>query len=167
MYVAGLHIPFDPSPSQLSECIVWSTLFLSHARLIKQQRQAFVKADKEGGSIARSPYTLAGRLVTPVHAVATVFMPFAYILAMPLLVFRQPQWLEKWALPDGGLSAHQKVVLRIGAGLVVCAVTETSGRVIRQLGRSFHAISVRPYRPKNVTVILKTITTGTRETQDC
>ena len=140
MYIAGLELTM--SSTQLTESLAWSSLVLSHYRLFSQQRRAMIAANKDGGNIKRAPITLVGKLVTPVHALATMLQPALYLLAVPFLGFRQPGWMESWTLPDGGSNEFQKRTLRVGAGLCIWVLGEAGIRITRHLGRSFHAIGV-------------------------
>ncbi|KAG8212880.1 hypothetical protein J3R82DRAFT_11213 [Butyriboletus roseoflavus] len=97
-----------------------------------------VDAESKGGRIRAETMPILGRIVTPIHALATFIPPAVYIGALVLNKFRQPEWMAQFALSDEvagvRLDPAWKGALRAGAvvsGLGSFRQAHTHGSVTR------------------------------------
>ncbi|EIW77391.1 hypothetical protein CONPUDRAFT_84488 [Coniophora puteana RWD-64-598 SS2] len=144
MYIAGINVPFDPSTDMDLPAYLTTTYILVHT--FRGMAAMAKVAGSEGGKIRpdRMPATSLGKIVSPIHGLSYFIPQLAILVGVPLGGFRQPQWMQGWALPDWGLGEKERIGLRVAA--CVLSVVMAHGlvtKVTKALGSQWHAIGRR------------------------
>ena len=145
MYVAGLNLTLTPTVTSpgLAEPLVYTTVLASVGSFLLRANQRMKLANEKGGEIKRWPTSIIGKLVTPVHGIATIAAPAIYLVTMPFTGFKQPEFFENTALPDfAELGEVGKVVVRFAAGVAMACLFRIGTKAIDHLDKQFHYIGV-------------------------
>ncbi|KAH0833435.1 hypothetical protein J3R83DRAFT_12549 [Lanmaoa asiatica] len=98
MYIAGLNLPIS-STQVVETLVVFSAVdFFRHVR--GSMKTIAVHAESKGGRVRAETMPILGRIVIPIHALASFLPPAVYIGALVLNKFRQPVWMAQFALSD-------------------------------------------------------------------
>jgi hypothetical protein len=140
MYIAGLNL----SHAQGIESMVCLTTAAQIFIASRQHRAAVRHAESEGGSVIKLPASLAGRIVTPIHAAAVAVPPLVYLGSVILNGLIQPAWIQCWRLPFE-ISVRQEAWLRTAACVAALGMSRIAGKTFNYLGKQFHYIGVSIY----------------------
>ncbi|KIK64289.1 hypothetical protein GYMLUDRAFT_39851 [Collybiopsis luxurians FD-317 M1] len=140
-YLAGVHL----SHTQSIEALAAASTVVTYVGIISSQRRWLSKADKEAGRITAFPTTFWGRLVTPLHAVATAALPISYLVGVLSNGMRQPEWYTRTSLDlvGVGIDAKEMGYARIAASLGLLGTLWWHERIVRVLGKQLHYIGPR------------------------
>lgn len=141
MYIAGLNLPISNAQGKCSlehlstlakaqgtvgaEALAVASTFGSFVLMVREQMRLAKLAAASAGPIQTPsrPLPLAGKLATPIHALAMWLPPISFMLGTTINGFTQPNWISRFNLDDllrdQGLSVRStaKTVLRAVAGL--------------------------------------------------
>src|SRR5882762_565198 len=98
MYIAGLYL----SHAQGIESIVCLTT-AAQIFIASCVHKASVKRGEAAGPVVRSPTSLTGRIITPIHGASTVVPTLVYFVSVIANGLVQPGWIQRWRLPDIGV----------------------------------------------------------------
>ncbi|KAJ3768582.1 hypothetical protein FB446DRAFT_694803 [Lentinula raphanica] len=138
MYIAGIHL----SHAQGVESIVAASTMAAMVSIVRDQRKTLTKASKEGGDITAGPKSFAGRIVTPIHAVAILSAPVSYLVAVFSNRMVQPEWYEQTSF-DVSLSVGQLAWTRTAGAVGLLGSAWMMRVVLNHLGKQLHYIGTR------------------------
>ncbi|KIJ64445.1 hypothetical protein HYDPIDRAFT_90192 [Hydnomerulius pinastri MD-312] len=143
MYIAGLNLPI--SLSQGVEALVTLTTIDFFRYVMGRMRAVKVSSDEKGGRIRPEtmPTSFLGRVISPIHGLATFVPPVAFILGVTLNSFKQPDWMLKMALPDDIVQPEVKTALRLATCVASLAMKIVMDRTFNTLGEQWHVIGRR------------------------
>ncbi|KAF5365559.1 hypothetical protein D9757_010904 [Collybiopsis confluens] len=139
-YLAGIHF----SHAQSIEGLVTASTIATFVGIISTQRKWQAKANKEAGEISALPTSFWGRLVTPLHAIATVTVPVSYLTGVLSHGFRQPGWYTRTGL-DKLVSVDTEAIgyARVVASLGLLGTLWWHEKILNVLGKQIHYIGPR------------------------
>lgn len=143
MYIAGLKSPLSP-PQWLEVLVVLGTAEYFPYVTAKMKQLAVISESKAGKVRPESiPPAFLGRIITPIHRLAIFVPPLIYVGAVALNGFQQPDWMAKFAFPDGTLDSTWKNGLRVLACIASFTLKGLTDSIFEHLGDQWHAIGVR------------------------
>lgn len=142
MYFAGLN--FALNHTQGVELIVVSTTFFQLAKAIRDQKRVKQCADTQGGAVDISAASLAGYIVTPVHALALALPPIIYTGAVIANGLVPPAWVERWRLPFE-IGVGEEAWVRTAACAASVGLSVLMKKVLDFLGKQWHYIGVSDF----------------------
>ena len=141
-YLTSLRLPVSP-PQWLEVLVVLSTVdFLWHT--IASVKSFAVISESKAGRIRPDsmPPTFMGRIITPIHGLATFVPPLVYIGVLVLNGFQQPEWLAKCTLSAELGNSTWGNALRVIACIASFASRPFMDTTLKHLGDQWHAIGV-------------------------
>ena len=142
MYIAGLNL----SHTQGVESIVCLTTAVHIITFARQSHAAIQHANKDAGAVIRSPTSLIGRIVSPIHSAAITIPTVVYLGSVVVNGFVQPAWIQRWRLPEIGIG--EEAWVRTAACVVALGISRLTGATFNSLGKQFHYIGVSPVYAK-------------------
>lgn len=142
MYIAGLRFPLSP-PQWLEVLVVLSTTdYIRYT--IGIVKTIAVASESKAGRIRpdRMPSMLLGRIISPIHGLATYVPPLIYVGALVLNRFEPPEWMARYALPSGMIDETWKNGLRVLACAASFGMKSVAESGLHHLGDQWHAIGV-------------------------
>ena len=109
----------------------------------RQHNAAVKRAETEGGSVVKLPTSVAGRIVTPIHAAAAAVPALVYLGSVVINGLEQPDWMQRWRLPYIGIG--EEAWLRTAACAASLGLSAATGATINYLGKQWHYIGVSIY----------------------
>lgn len=140
MYIAGLRLPLS-SPQWLEVLVVLGAADYIRYTVAKVKTLA-VASESKAGRIRqdRVPSTFLGRIVTPIHGLATVAPPMIYVGALVLNRFQPPEWIARYALPFEMRDSTWRSALRVVACVADLALKSFTDSIFGHLGDQWHTI---------------------------
>jgi hypothetical protein len=140
MYLAGLHL----SHVQGIESIVCLTSVAQIFIGLRQHATIIKRADAEGGSVIKSPKSVVGRFVTPIHFTAAVIPVLLYLGSVAANRLVQPAWLQRWRLPYN-IGVEEEAWVRTAACVASFGISRIIQIIFNTLGKQWHFIGVSGY----------------------
>jgi hypothetical protein len=140
MYIAGLYL----SHKQSIESIVCLTSVAQIFIGLRQHAGIIKRADAEGGSVIKSPKSVVGRIITPVHFTAAIVPVFLYLGSVVVNRLEQPAWIQRWRLPYN-IGAEEEAWVRTAACVASFGISRMIQIIFNTLGKQWHFIGVSGY----------------------
>lgn len=153
MYFAGVN--FSLNHTQGVEAIVTFTVVASVVDIVRGQRKYLKYADDNGGPVSKdgTPKSLIGKLVTPVHGLATTVPPLVYVVSVLANKLMPPAWMDSYRLPDIGVG--EEAWARTAACLGSFGLAALMRGVLSHLGKGLHFIAVSSPTLMVVTLLMR------------
>ncbi|KAF9223284.1 hypothetical protein BS17DRAFT_781620 [Gyrodon lividus] len=143
MYIAGLNLPI--SSSQGLEALVVLATLDSFRYIITEVKSLAVRSESKGGRIRPEslPTSLLGRIISPIFGYSFVATPAVYVGVVVLNGFRQPDWMEKFAISNEIVGLEWRNALKVVACSATFALKLVAAHVLDHLAEQWHIIGRR------------------------